>query len=163
MPDLLTLINIYDMFKLTFRKYIHNFLNIYLREGDLTNNRIRDATWFAIMQHRHITLTVEYTDAILFTSCVTACNLITHGKLHKRNNVYSLWVPEVPFINLLHCVALSVSGHNSVLQMATAVQFALHHRHVSLCLSADWTSVGLFQVRRNPVRPQQFFFTPLHV
>jgi len=30
---------------------MHHFLNMYLREGDLINNCIRDTMWFAIIQH----------------------------------------------------------------------------------------------------------------
>lgn len=76
-----------------------------------------------------------------------------------RNNVYSLLVLEVPLINLLHCIVLSVYGWHSVLQ----VQLALHYHHASLCLSADCTSVVQFQLRRNPVGPQQFSRIQLRV
>jgi hypothetical protein len=70
------------------------------------------------------------------------------------NNVYSLLVPKVPFINLLHCIVLSVSGRNPDLQ----VQFALHYH-----LSTDRTSVVQLQLRRNPVGPQQFSHIQLRV
>jgi hypothetical protein len=76
-----------------------------------------------------------------------------------RNNVYSLLVPEVPLINILHCIVLYVSGWHSVLQ----VQFALHYNHASLCLSADCTSVVQFQLGRNAVEPQQFSRIQLRV
>jgi len=119
---------------------MHYFLNIYLREGDLiiASETPRD---LPLCNTDQITPTMVYTAAILVTSCVATCTLQTTGKLHMPNNVYSLLVPEVPFINLLHCtIFFSVSGPNSVLQ----VQFTLHYHHASLCLSADCTSVVLF-------------------
>ena len=130
---------------------MHHFLNIYLREGDLiiVSETPRD---LPLCNIDHITLTVVYTVVILVTSCMTACTLQIPGKLRMCNKVYSLLVPEVPFINLLHCIVFSVSRPNSVLQ----VQFPLHYHHASLCLSADCTSVVQFQLRRNPAEPQQF-------
>jgi len=106
---------------------MHNFLNIYLREGDLiiASETPRDLPLCSTDQ---VTPIVVYTAVILVTSCIATCTLQTPGKVHMPNNGYSLLVPEVPFINVLHCTVFSVSGPNSVLQ----VQFALHYHHASL-------------------------------
>jgi len=137
---------------------MHNFLNIYLREGDLiiASETPRDLPLCSTDQ---VTPIVVYTAVILVTSCIATCTLQTPGKVHMPNNGYSLLVPEVPFINVLHCTVFSVSGPNSVLQ----VQFALHYHHASLCLSTDCTSVVQFQLRRNSVGSQQFSRIQLRV
>jgi hypothetical protein len=143
------------MFKLTFRKCMHHFLNICFRKREQAN-WIRDTTWFAIMQCWPSHMTFVYTAVILVTSCMTTCSLQTPAKLHIRNNVYSSLVPEVPFSHLFHCIVLSVPGRNAVLQVLTAVQCALHYHRASLCLSADCTSAVHFQPRINHGGLQQF-------
>jgi hypothetical protein len=135
---------------------MHNFLNIYFRKRDQTNNWIRDTTWFAIMQCWPSHMTVVYTAVILVTSCMITCSLQTPAKLHIRNNVYSSLVTEVPFSHLFDCIVLSVPGRNAVLQVLNAVQSALHYHRASLFLSAECTFVVHFQPRWNPVGPQLF-------